>query len=235
MRYPAPNLSPSQPCVFRLSALAALDHADVAAVEAAARGAHTIRARREIPREHSPATGARLLISGWAARIRWYPDGRGQVLHLLVPGDLVQDEDADDSFTNLFALTQLTLAVAPSAEKSTGLAAAYQRSASLAQQSLLRQIARLGRLDAYERMADLLLELSERLELAGLRQGNQFPLPLTQEVLADCLGLTSVHVNRTLQVMRRNGVLEMRGSMARLLDANALRSLVDYRPLQRPR
>jgi CRP-like cAMP-binding protein len=222
---------PSGPCVARLTALAPLSDADVAVIASAARTARTLPARREITPESLAGIGARMLVWGWAARVRWYPDGRGQVLHLLLPGDLIEAEEIGDTFTNLFALTQLSLAAAPAAEESAGLAAAYRRSAGLTQHSLLRQIARLGRLDAYERMADLLLELHERLEIAGLKDGDQFPLPLTQEVLADCLGLTSVHVNRTLQSMRRQGVLEMRGSMARLLDADGLRSLVDYRPL----
>jgi CRP-like cAMP-binding protein len=220
---------PSQPCVARLRALAPLSDADVAAIAGAARTARTLPARREITPENLAGIG--ILVWGWAARVRWYPDGRGQVLHLLLPGDLIEAEEVGDTFTNLFALTQLGLAAAPAAEESAGLAAAYRRSTGLTQHSLLRQIARLGRLNAYERMADLLLELHERLEIAGLKDGDQFPLPLTQEVLADCLGLTSVHVNRTLQSMRRQGVLEMRGSMARLLDPDALRSLVDYRPL----
>ena len=221
----------SQPCVTRLSALASLDDADVAAVQAATRTPQSFPARREITGENAFGTGPRLLIWGWVARVRWYPDGRGQVLHLLLPGDLIEVADANDGFTNLFALTEVKVGTAPDASASAGLALAYRRSANLAQRSLLRQIARLGRLDAYERLADLLLELDERLELAGLRQGDQFPLPLTQEALADCLGLTSVHVNRTLQLMRRRNVLEVRGSMARLLDAKGLRSIVDYRPL----
>jgi len=103
--------------------------------------------------------------------------------------------------------------------------------AAVEQACLFRHVARLGWLDAYERLADLLLEFGERLSSAGLAVGGSFPMPLTQEMLADALGLTSAHVNRTLQLMRREGVLDLRGSMVTLLDADRLRSRVDYRPV----
>jgi CRP-like cAMP-binding protein len=78
-------------------------------------------------------------------------------------------------------------------------------------------------------MADLLLELANRLSAVGLGAPDNFPMPLTQETLADLLGLTSVHVNRTLQTLRREGLLELRSGVARLKDAESLTHLVDHR------
>lgn len=72
--------------------------------------------------------------------------------------------------------------------------------------------------------------MRERLALAGLASDDSLPMPLTQESLADALGLTSVHVNRTLQLMRREGLIDLRSGMARLYDPERLRGLVDYRP-----
>ena len=71
--------------------------------------------------------------------------------------------------------------------------------------SLQDQVVRLGRQTAYERMVHLLLELRERLDTVDMVINNVFPMPLTQEVLADALGLSIVHVNRTLQQIRRDG------------------------------
>jgi CRP-like cAMP-binding protein len=76
-------------------------------------------------------------------------------------------------------------------------------------------------MSAYERIQDWLSEIHERLLLAGRAGPESFPMPLTQEMLADALGLTSVHVNRTLQAMRRDGVLEWRGGTVRLLQGAA--------------
>jgi CRP-like cAMP-binding protein len=68
-------------------------------------------------------------------------------------------------------------------------------------------IVRLGRLTAYERVAHLVLDIRDRLALVGLAAPDSFPPPLTQETLADVLGLSSVHVNRMLQQLRRDGLV----------------------------
>ena len=79
-------------------------------------------------------------------------------------------------------------------------------------------------------MADFLLEMRDRLAAAGLGSSDRFPLPVTQEAMADLLGLTSVHINRTLQALRRDGLLELRSGVARLGDVDRLAELADYRP-----
>jgi hypothetical protein len=68
------------------------------------------------------------------------------------------------------------------------------------------------------------------LALAGLTDGEDFPLPLTQNLMADLLGLTVVHLNRTLQALRREGVLEIQRGRAPLRETERLAELVDYRP-----
>lgn len=82
----------------------------------------------------------------------------------------------------------------------------------------MAHITRLGRLDAYERILDLLLEFNERLTLSGIASDGHFPLPLTQEMMADALGLTPVHVNRMLQRARSEAVLTWRGGLVSLHD-----------------
>ncbi len=66
--------------------------------------------------------------------------------------------------------------------------------------------------------------------MSGLTRDGHFRMPLTQDFLADLLGLTSVHVNRTLQTMRREDVLTLRSSNVELHDREGLARLVDYRP-----
>ena len=83
----------------------------------------------------------------------------------------------------------------------------------------LRQILRLGRMTGLERLADLFLELHERLEGVGQTDGSRFACPLTQEVLADVAGLSVVHVNRTLQELRRKGLVMVERGWVRLGDA----------------
>ncbi len=102
--------------------------------------------------------------------------------------------------------------------------------ARLEQVRLLDHVVRLGRQTAYERVAHLLLELYERARLLGDADGGRFSLPLTQEVLADALGLSVVHVNRVLQQLRRDGYVELRTGQARLLNLSALTRLCDFTP-----
>lgn len=174
-----------------------------------------------------------LLAAGWAARVRLFNDGRRQILSLLLPGDLIGPlyRHAAASPVTVTALTEVTLIPAPAARPGSTLDQAYAAGAALGQAQLYRQIARLGRLSAYERLADWLLEIHDRLSAAGLVNGTAFAMPLTQEVLADTLGLTSVHINRTLQSMRRDGVLDLRSGTARISDPQRLASLVDHRPV----
>ena len=74
----------------------------------------------------------------------------------------------------------------------------------------------------------MLLELGQRAAAVGLADGDESPLPLTQEILADALGLSVVHVNRTLQQLRRDGLLDIRGSSLRLLDPDRLAVIAEY-------
>jgi hypothetical protein len=109
------------------------------------------------------------------------------------------------------------------------LVAACTRSDWLDEASILDQIVRLGRLTALERMAHLLLELYSRLNRVGLTMGRRFSAPITQETLANALGLSVVHINRTLQQLRRERLIEMRAGFVELLQIDTLRSISSYR------
>jgi CRP-like cAMP-binding protein len=116
------------------------------------------------------------------------------------------------------ALTDLVVCTPPGADVSPTLRDAYAMSEALEEAYLLAHIARLGRLHAQERIADLFLELHERLSLNGTAGPRGFDIPLTQEMLGDALGLTSVHVNRMLQAARRDGDLDWRDRRVVLTD-----------------
>ncbi|MNR30865.1 Nitrogen fixation regulation protein FixK [compost metagenome] len=87
---------------------------------------------------------------------------------------------------------------------------------------------RLGRQSAHERTAHFLLEWRQRCRIAGLAEGERFPMPLTQEVLSDALGLSIVHLNRTLQHMKREGLIEVKRGWIALLDVARLKFICDY-------
>ena len=216
----------------RLSAIAPLDAPSLFALREAVSLAHPMRNHSELVGEGKEIAGPRLIVSGWAARQRFLPDGRRQILSFLLPGDLIGNcsQPRPIAVSSVVALSDLFLSDAPAAKDLPALGAAYAISAALEESYLLAHITRLGRLSALERIADLMLELYERLTLAGLAGHNRFELPLTQEMLADALGLTSVHINRMLQQLRRNGDIEWKGGELILRDPQGLASHVGRAP-----
>ncbi len=90
-------------------------------------------------------------------------------------------------------------------------------------------VVNLGRRDALERLAYLLCELHFRLGLIdGCVDDNQFAFPLTQDDLADVLGLTPVHVNRKLQQLRQNDIINLRSRKMQILDLPQLRQIAGF-------
>jgi len=186
------------------------------------------------------------ILSGWACRQRLLPDGRRQIFSILIPGDAVGFclHPSPMSSASAVALTKIVLATfeAPSygssssAPLSNGPSDAWgfpehmRLSACLEEGLLLDHIVRLGRQTAYERTAHLLLELHWRLALIGQAGERRFTMPLTQEVLADVLGLSIVHVNRTLQQLRRDRLIELSGAHVVMLDLPRLTVIADYQP-----
>lgn len=228
----APESMP--PALVRLAGLAPLGAADMRAVAAAAAVPTASRVRGELVREGEEVAQSRLLLSGWAARVRILADGRRQFLSFLLPGDLIGScrHPRPLAVASVTALTDVTWCWAPDADALPGLAGAYAVSHAMDEAHLLGHVARLGRLSAQERIADLMLELHDRLNAAGLALRGGFHMPLTQEVLADALGLTSVHVNRMLQLMRRDGDLQWRQGRLTLPDPVALARKVGRQPVR---
>ncbi|WP_394647915.1 Crp/Fnr family transcriptional regulator [uncultured Sphingomonas sp.] len=222
------------PALTRLMALAPLDEAALTALGEAMQEAHAVRLRRDIITEGREITQALLLLSGWAARVRLLPDGRRQFLSFLLPGDLIGACDHPNALavSTVVAMSDVMVCPLPSAAVGTPLHIAYAISRAMDEGHLLAQITRLGRLNAQERIGDLLLELYERLTLSGSVSGNGFDLPLTQETLADALGLTSVHVNRMLQQARREGDLNWRVGHVRLSDPAGLARKIGHVPVR---
>lgn len=194
----------------------------------------------ELVRDRDPLL-PRFLVEGWAARVRWLPDGRRQIISFILPGDGIGvcERPQPLALSPVLALTDgrtldgRAVAVALSSEMSNSdLSNAFHISASFDEATLMDQVVRLGRQTAYERLAHLLLELHYRLALAGLASSTDFPCPLTQEMLADATGLSVVHVNRTLQQMRRDALLEFRQGRVRLSRPGFLATIADWRPPQ---
>lgn len=224
-----------------LRRLRALGHAspDTEALINTLADVQTLRAGAELAGERDPVSRPRFLLSGWAARVRWLPDGRRQILSFILPGEAIGLclRQKPLALCTTIALTNVqVLDAAPVQRAITSddprwedLREAVHVAAGYEEFFLLNQIQRLGRQTAHERMCHLLLELRDRLAMAGVGEEQRFPMPLTQEVLADATGLSIVHVNRILQQLRRERLLDLRGGYVQLPDMTALTVIADYR------
>ena len=204
-----------------------------------------IAARHEILPQGAVAGNLYTLLSGWAFRFKALPDGRRQILNFLLPGDLLglQAKLFDESDHGIEALNDVVLCVFSRARiwdvfhdhpdlafDVTWLGA---REESLVDDGLVSA----GRRSARERTAALLLQLHRRAAAVGLSVKGGVAFPPTQSHLADALGLSSVHMNRTMQALRRAGLVELAGGLLRLPDPDGLASLArapDASPRPRP-
>ncbi len=220
----------NQALVRKLSNYGQLTDQDWAVLLALPSSVRTYGARFDIVQDDQPPRGTILVLSGVACRVKVLPDGRKQILGLLVPGDfcdlnVMLLERRDHAISTL---TATVAALLPEAElrkvmeQSPRIARTFWL-AALVQEAIAREwILSLGRRTAYERMAHLFCEFYERLAAVGLAAQGQCDLPLTQADLADALGLSQVHVNRTLQDMREGGLIELKGRRLHIPDFKAL-------------
>lgn len=215
--------------IGRLAAIADLDAEALALLDTALTNPIMVPARRELLSEGRRIISPLLVLDGWAARMRLVPDGRRQLISFILPGEIVGNcgFEAPVATSTVVALTQVTVCQLPRSG-SPHLERACAISRALDETYLMAQVVRLGRLNAAERLIDLLLELYERLASAGLASGGRFDLPLTQEVVADALGLTSVHLNRMVQQARKRGDLVWADRNMRLGDMDHLRRSVGH-------
>jgi CRP-like cAMP-binding protein len=225
--------------VQRLSHFADLSAEEVALAGSLAAKSEDFPAGTELVAEGQSLDFPRLLMSGWACRLRMLPDGRRQIFEFILPGDLygLCLRPQAVALTTAIALTPVMIAdatglgaaITRQSDAFPGLTAACHIAASLEEAYLLNQLMRVGRQTAYERTAHLLLELHERLGIVGLADETSVPVPLTQEILADALGLSVVHLNRILQQLRRNQLIEFKSGYVRLLQPRQLAEIADFR------
>ncbi|MGU3539266.1 Crp/Fnr family transcriptional regulator [Methylobacterium sp. A54F] len=187
-------------------------------------------AREEIIAEGENPDHVSLILDGWACRYKHLVDGRRQVISFFLPGDLCDPHvfilrEMDHS---IGTITPVLLAEIPR-ETVADLTGRHPRITQalwwemLVTSAVQREwIVNLGQRSAIERLGHLLCELFVRLQTVGLTSGSSCHLPLTQLDLADAMGLSNVHVNRTLQELRAAGLIDLRGKTLCIPDLDAL-------------
>ena len=216
---------------LRLSAFAALTADDRKRLnEAVLRGARWYQPRQEIMSEGERPLYVHVVVEGWAVSTKQLVDGRRQIVNFLVPGDLCATnifllKRADHA---LSALTQARIASIGATEVEAMMAASPRIAQALwwnelSGASIQREwMTSLGQRNAYERIAHLLCELYTRLKVVRRVERDGCEFPITQNDLADATGLTPVHVNRTLQQLRQDGLIALHDRRLVLHDIDRL-------------
>lgn len=187
----------------------------------AARKRRTIAKHADIIREGDDPHHVNLFLDGWACRYKHLDDGRRQIISLFVPSHLCD--------SHVYPLREMeqgandNVRVTKASWWDTLVTVAVQREGTVD----------LGQRTAPERLGPLFRELFVRLRGVGLTGGPSCALPLTQVEPADALGLSNVHIDRTLQDLRRAGLVALEGGRPTSPDFDALRKGIAVRP-ERP-
>lgn len=222
----------------RFSAFASLSDAESGLLRDLAEATRYHPPYRDLHAAGAPLPPPRMIVAGWAAQYRQLANGQRQIISLRLPGDLVRPlmQIHLPSPCAVAALTEMeTVNAQPLADAVAGLAYpslahTVHVMAHLDHMLLCDQVVRLGRQTASGRFAHLMLELHGRLARVGLADESCFAMPLTQEALADVLGFSVVHVNRTVQQLRRDCLLDVRNGTVVLMQRERLQDLAGWTP-----
>lgn len=174
-----------------------------------------------------------VINSGWGKLYRDLHGGDRQTIDTPVRGDIVwqRPETANTTFsaiTDLYAIEIQTPSLEQAMEQDSKLSRLFIRAIARQNAISAEHLVNAGRRNAMTRISHFLLELEERLSVHGLNTDGGYECPLTQHELADILGLTKIHVNRTLSALRTNGLATFKSGFVEILDRKRLVSLTDF-------
>jgi CRP-like cAMP-binding protein len=222
----------------KLEAFTKLSDDDRSALARLSKNVRVVEARRDLICEGERPRCAHLMLDGWACRYKTLPDGKRQIVSFFVPGDFCD--------VNVHVLKQMDHSIGAITRVKVAMISPEEMRAILAERPRITEALswneqvdvstqrewtlNVGQRSAYERLAHLLVELYLRLETVGRVHHGSCDFPLTQSDLAEATGLTAVHVNRTLQELRRNGLIELERRQLRILDLERLKDAATFNP-----
>jgi CRP-like cAMP-binding protein len=231
-----PNVQSDSVLAKKLSTFLRLSKDELKCLADLQRHPLNVRRGQQLTREGQTGHNAFVLQQGWACSFKTLPDGGRQIISFPIAGDIVGLRSillrtADHSFS---ALTDAVVNAVDGTHvmrcvtEYPRLGAALLWAASRDEAMVVEHLVNIGRRSALERTAHFFMELAERLSLVGLATKAEFRCPLSQFVLADALGLTSIHVNRTLRQLRERKLLTVRRGVVTIHDLAGLRELAGF-------
>lgn len=224
--------------VQRLGALSALSKDDVAALLTLRGDLARLRGNVDIASTGESFDHACLVVNGIVARFVQLNDGSRQFTAFHLPGDIadihrVATPAAGSALQTLSTATVVRVAAQDLkriALASPTITQAFWAYAAVDAAVLTQWAVNVGRRDAKSRMAHFLCEIGVRSESCGLGSRDEFILDASQAQLGDALGLTSVHVNRTLKALRESKLLSIDGRIVRITNWLSLAAMGDFDP-----
>jgi CRP-like cAMP-binding protein len=225
--------------VLRLAALDGFDAAALGALRSLGLQLARVPADYEIVHEGAMLSEVTVLLGGYAYRGKTLADGSRQMSGLLLAGDV-----CDFSFLSATRSSLAVTTLAPSlvarfpVERLLAVARehgcylrAMLRAAAVERAIANEHMISLSARDAKQRMSHMLCEIAFRLDVVRqMATSDTYTLPLTQAQLGELLGLSAVHVNRTLQALRGAGLMKFGNGVLSILDRTALARLSDFDP-----
>jgi CRP-like cAMP-binding protein len=228
------------PFVARLKRLVDVTPADIDALHALIECELAVGKRRDLVIDGYQYNKLSFVKDGVAARYKVLRNGKRQIVHVLVAGDIVglPGSFLDQATMSVVALSEMKLEVCPldafvaASHRRPKFALALAWLAAHEAAVYAEHIIDIGRRTALERLAHFLLEIHDRLKLVGRATETAFDLPVSQEVIGDALGLSVPHVNRTLARLRKEGMIVADERHIRFTDLPALKVLAHFQPVR---
>ena len=231
---------PSQdnPLIRRIESVFTLTKAERKALETLPMQLAVIKDNQDIVREADRPSRSCLILSGFTCTYKVTKQGKRQIMTFSIAGDIpdLQSLHLPVLDSSIGTLTTCRVGFITHDDlralctRCPRIAAAFWRE-TLIEGAIFREwILNVGRREAYNRVAHLLCEMLVRLRAVGLAEDHACDLPITQSALADAFGLTAVHVNRVLQAMRADGLIETKGSRLTIPDWDRLKEVGEFNP-----
>ncbi len=214
----------------KLCGFATLDEADIAELVLATSRSRLIAAKQDLIREGDRPGPVFIMLEGWACRYKVLPSGTRQILAFLMPGDacdlhiglLGEMDHSIQTITPARVATIERTDMDTLMDRRHGIAKAMYISQLVDEGTMRAWITSMGRRTSTERVAHLMCELYLRARNIGLTSEATLSLPMSQILLADALGMTSVHINRVLKELRLAGAMALRRGSLDIIDPNLM-------------
>lgn len=224
------------PLTKKLGAFVALSPVELDVLAQLHRRRRSFEPGRDLMHQGQDDQSAYILAEGWVCSYKLLPDGTRQIIDFQIPGDFLglrsilfrTSDHSIEPVTPIEASEVRAADLLDAFARTPRLATAVLWAASRDEAMVVEHLVSLGRRDARQRMAHFLLELGARLSLVGLGDRTGYDCPLSQYLLADALGLSAVHVNRVLRLLREEGLVTFQNGRVTFDDFAALAALAGF-------